>query len=78
MIKNVYIFQNGMVMVFDDKGQQMSDYQGCWIKMREKIIADGSAASFYGGDWREGKRWPVDPFTYDPPDQAIPQSLVIP
>ena len=38
MIENIYRFQNGMVMVFDEKGQQMPEYQGLWKEMKEKIM----------------------------------------
>ncbi len=37
MIKSVYVFPNGMVAVFDYKGNQISKYQGKWSKMEVVI-----------------------------------------
>lgn len=39
-IDAVIRFPNGMVMVFDQHGEQMPDYQGVWTEMREKISRD--------------------------------------
>ena len=36
-ITKVYVFGNGMVMVFDQNGQQMPDYQGRVEQVRDKI-----------------------------------------
>lgn len=38
MIKEVFLFTNGMVMVFDDVGQQMSEYQGKFSEVKQKIL----------------------------------------
>jgi hypothetical protein len=43
MIKHVLVFPNQMVAVFGDDGQQMSEYQGRWSEMREKILRDKPA-----------------------------------
>lgn len=40
-ITNVYAFTNGMLMVFDQYGQQMPDYQGKADKMIPKVRAAG-------------------------------------
>lgn len=54
MITNVYIWDNGMVMVFDQVGQQMPDYQGHVDEVRSKIIADSpESAKLFVGRWRE-------------------------
>ncbi len=37
MIKSVYVFPNGMVVVFDHNGKQMPEYQGEWKKLEKKI-----------------------------------------
>lgn len=39
-ITNVYHWPNGMTMVFDQFGQQMSDYQGPTEEVSEKIERD--------------------------------------
>ena len=39
-IKKVYVFQNGMVMVFNGLAMQMPEYQGRWEDMKEKILKD--------------------------------------
>lgn len=38
-ITNVYVFGNGMVMAFDQHGQQMPEYQGPDTEVRAKIMA---------------------------------------
>ncbi len=39
-ISNVYRWQNGMVMVFDQYGNQMPKYQGKWSECSEAILRD--------------------------------------
>lgn len=58
-ITNVYLFQNGMVMTFDQFGEQMPDYQGRAEEVMPKIKA------VYGGpvvvtQWPSGKPWTYD------------------
>ena len=36
-IKHVYVFQNGMAIVFDTKGQQMPELQGPYQEVKERI-----------------------------------------
>jgi hypothetical protein len=56
MIKNVYVWDNQMVMVFDEKGQQLPDYQGPIDEVWEKIEADKSPETVItGGAWRDYK-----------------------
>lgn len=40
MIKYVIRCRDDMVMVFDEKGEQVSEYQGRYIYVREKILKD--------------------------------------
>lgn len=40
MIKSVIKSQNGMTLVFDEKGKQMPAYQGRYEEVRERILAD--------------------------------------
>lgn len=53
-ITHVVRWENGMVMVFDQHGQQMPDYQGPWEEMRDKILADKPAGVTIEGPyaWR--------------------------
>lgn len=40
MINQVIKFQNDMVMVFDEGGEQMPQYQGRYKNVKVKILAD--------------------------------------
>jgi len=40
MIKTVIRFQNDMVLVFDDKGRQVPEYQGEYQKVKKRILID--------------------------------------
>jgi len=52
MISEVIKFQNGMVMVFDEKGKQMPDFQGRYEGVRVKILAHAPrGAKFFHGVW---------------------------
>jgi hypothetical protein len=56
MIASVIRWQNGMVMVFDTLGKQMTDYQGCVDEVREKILQDAPPqARFESGNWQTGE-----------------------
>lgn len=56
MIKHVYVWDNQMVMVFDERGQQMPDYQGPVGEVWDKIQADKSPETVIeGAVWREKK-----------------------
>jgi len=47
IITNVVHFANGMVMVFDEEGKQMSEYQGRYEDVREKILKDSHAGTMF-------------------------------
>lgn len=52
MIDSVYLWQNGMVMVFDEVGDQIPEYQGPLPKVRDSILADAPCgAVFVIGEW---------------------------
>lgn len=52
MINQVVKFQNGIVMVFDEKGEQMTQYQGQYEEVKAKILADApESAGFFHGAW---------------------------
>ena len=39
-ITNVIRWKNGMVMIFDQNGDQMPEYQGKWEDLKHKIVED--------------------------------------
>lgn len=48
-VRHVYIFANGMAVVFDALGHQIPELEGRWAEVREKIlaVADGQT-EFHG------------------------------
>lgn len=42
MIKTVLRCQNNMVLVFDNEGRQVPEYQGQYQEVRESILKDAS------------------------------------
>ncbi len=40
MIKSVIKSEMGMVIVFDEKGEQLLDYQGDYQEVKEKVLRD--------------------------------------
>lgn len=52
MINEVIRFQNGMVLVFDEKEEQMPEFQGRYEQVRVKILARApKSAKFFHGTW---------------------------
>jgi len=49
MIKAVYVFDNGMVMVFNENGEQVSHLQGRWREMIDKIHAEADDKTEWHG-----------------------------
>jgi hypothetical protein len=47
MIKTVIRIRNNMVMVFDEEGEQIPEYQGYYDEMRERILMDAPAGSVF-------------------------------
>jgi hypothetical protein len=47
MIKTVIRIKNDMVMVFDEDGEQIPEYQGYYEDVKEKILADAPAGSVF-------------------------------
>ncbi len=47
MIRTVIRTRNGMVMVFDESGEQMPQYQGQYEEVRDKIVADAAAGTVF-------------------------------
>jgi len=52
MIVAVYRFTNGMVMVFDENGKQVPEFQGRWEEKKEAIEAATPIHNTHGPiDW---------------------------
>jgi hypothetical protein len=52
MISEVIKLANGMVLVFDEKGEQMPEFQGRYEAVRTKILVRvPKEAKFYHGTW---------------------------
>jgi hypothetical protein len=47
LIKTVIRIKNDIVMVFDEHGEQLPEYQGYYKDVREKILADAPAGSVF-------------------------------
>ncbi len=47
MIKTVIRIKNDMVMVFDERGEQLPEYQGHYADVKEKIMANAPAGSVF-------------------------------
>ena len=53
MINDVIKFSNGIVIVFDEKGEQLHEYQGRYEEVRDKIRADApQSARFFHSVWK--------------------------
>jgi len=51
-IADVTIWSNGIVMTFDQDGNQLDEYQGRFVELRGRIAADAPEhAKFYIGSW---------------------------
>lgn len=55
MIRDVYLWANGMVMVFGEDGNQLPRYQGRVAAVRARVLADAPAgAQWWYGDYQSG------------------------
>ena len=50
------LWTNGMLMVFDQNGEQMPDYQGKGSEMIPKLRKDFPSCPIAGGDWNTDVR----------------------
>ena len=58
MIRNVIRMQNDHVLVFDESGEQLSQYQGEYKRVKDKILRDAPAgARFF--HWYDSRPEPV-------------------
>lgn len=61
VIHSVYVWDNAMVMVFDQNGQQLADYQGKATDVLPKVLAEAPVgAVFYRGVWHNKKVMEVE------------------
>lgn len=52
MINQVIRWSNDNVMVFDERGEQIPEFQGPYAEVRIKILAHApKSAKFFHGDW---------------------------
>lgn len=52
MISEVIKLETGKVLVFDEKGEQIPEFQGSYQDVRVKILARAPRdAKFFHGDW---------------------------
>ncbi len=47
MMKTVIRLKGDAVMVFDDRGEQMTAYQGQYDQVREKVLEDASLGAVF-------------------------------
>lgn len=47
MIKTAIRFKNDMVIVLDEAGEQIPDYQGQYDEVKEKILRDAPAGAVF-------------------------------
>ena len=48
MIKTAIRCPNGMLMVFDERGRQVLEYQGQYDEVKEKILKDAPPDTLFG------------------------------
>ena len=61
MIAEVILWDNGLVMVFDDRGKQMCEYQGHQKDAQRRLrTANLAQARFFLGSWSVRKLRPCD------------------
>ena len=48
MIKTAIKCANGIVMVFDEKGEQVPEYQGQYPEVKESILKDAPSNAIFG------------------------------
>ena len=53
MIKTVIRLENNMVMVFDNKGEQIPEYQGNYEKRKEEILQSAPADALFAHGFTE-------------------------
>jgi hypothetical protein len=47
MISEVIRLKNDMVMVFDEEGEQLPEYQGLYAEVKDRILADAPAGAVF-------------------------------
>ncbi len=60
MIKEVYLWSNGQVLVFDERGHQIPEYQGEQSECLPKIKAlNQTGIIWHRGDWNLGLTYEI-------------------
>jgi hypothetical protein len=55
VIANVMLCSNGMLVVFDQHGQQLPEYQGRAVQHLDRVLAAASDSTVFEiGDWSNG------------------------
>jgi len=47
MIKTIIRLENNMVMVFDESGEEIPEYQGNYYRVKQKILTDAPADAVF-------------------------------
>ncbi len=47
MIKSVIKTEKGLIIVFDEKGEQITEYMGQYAEMKEKILRDAPEEAIF-------------------------------
>lgn len=50
-VKSAYLWANGMLMVFDENGQQIPEYQGPVGEVGDKLAAVFPRSQWHHGSW---------------------------
>ena len=53
MIKTVFKWRNGMVMVFDEEGEQITKYQGQYEDVKEHVLEDAPPDAVFTHGFRD-------------------------
>ncbi|MFH1381786.1 MAG: hypothetical protein ABIH70_02725 [Chloroflexota bacterium] len=53
MIKTIIRFRNNMVMVFDEEGEQLRQYQGRYEEVKEHILQDATDEAVFAHGFTE-------------------------
>ncbi len=57
MIARIYLWMNGQVMVFNEEGEQIPEYQGVHASVKEKILQDApDSAQYLLCSWQDNMR----------------------
>ncbi len=61
IIKSVIRTQNGMVLVFDDRGEQLPEYQGQYEQVRLRLLKDAPPSAVFSHAFDDESEYLVVP-----------------